>query len=201
MKTRLLERVALVILAIMHTSQSLTCYSNLTSISLAEFDVKDLRIHPLILRSNALVQCGNDGSSDNFCVIDGTGTHGIIIDPYSFGFADSSTSNVTIQGVTVDYFAPNKYFSSPVTLGLTSGDVTFMDCIFSNNFGDSIFSIQQYVFSRRLFQSEQNTYPATAKVASEDVSNQKPKSSLKFIFKSCKFKVRNVNPHCTSVFQ
>jgi hypothetical protein len=225
MGIRLLHQLFLVILTAMNKGQSLVCYSNLTSISVAEFNVKDLRIRrkyilcpntkfetpemdptgwflgslPLILRSNAIVQCGFDGSSDNLCVIDGTGTHGIIIEPHAFGFTDSSTRNVIIQGITVDSFAPNKFYSSPVTLGLTNGDVTFMDCIFSNNFGDSIFTIQQYAFSRRLFQDKHNQIPAGIGGTRNNSAERKSKSTLKFTFNSCIFKVRSIQP-CAFLF-
>jgi hypothetical protein len=87
-------------------SQSVECHSNLTSISLLEEELKDISIprtyilcpntkfdaatvdsegyfekYPLYVRSNALVQCGADGSSQNACFIDGNGVNGIMIDP------------------------------------------------------------------------------------------------------------------------
>jgi hypothetical protein len=201
--------------------QESNCYTNLTSISLIELDVKDLTVprryvlcprttfespvpnsqgwftdtYPLLVRSNAFVQCGRDGSSENSCIIDGTGTNGIIIDPYALGITDeTSVYNVTIQGVTVDYFGPNPYYMSPISLGLTKGNVTFRDCIFSNNFGDSLFNIQQYIFSRRSMQQSQNNSQSTILKESSKVTNimEHPDrdSVIHLIFDSCKFQVR-----------
>ena len=201
------------------------CYRNLTSISLLELDLKDLTTprryvlcsntifespipnsqgwftdtYPLVVRSNAFVQCGMDGSSQNSCIIDGTGTNGIIIDPYALGITEeTNVDNVTIQGVTVDYFGPNPYYMSPVSLGFTKGNITFQDCIFSNNFGDSLFSIQQYIFSRRSMQQQQqqrwNNSQSIAISKEQPITNimQHPDrdSVIHLIFDSCKFQVR-----------
>jgi hypothetical protein len=216
-KTFLLNEIVVECQAI----QESNCYANLTSISLIELDVKDLTIprryvlcprttfespvpnsqgwftdtYPLLVRSNAFVQCGSDGSSKNSCIIDGIGTNGIIIDPYALGITDETTVyNVTIQGVTVDYFGPNPYYMSPISLGLTKGNVTFRDCIFSNNFGDSLFNIQQYIFSRRSMQQSQNNSQSTILKKSSKITNimEHPDrdSVIHLIFDSCKFQVR-----------
>jgi hypothetical protein len=199
-------------------SQSIECHSNFSSISDVETALDDISIHrtytlcpntkfdaatlnsdgnfigasPLFVRSNVLVQCGSDGSSQNSCVIDGNGDYGIVIDPLGWGFNESFVENVTIQGVTVDFFTFNsEYTVFPVSVGLESGDVTFKDCIFSNNVGDPLFEIIQYIFPSRRLQSEED---GTAIVERE------LQLDAKVTFDSCTFDVRNF-PHKSILLQ
>jgi hypothetical protein len=98
------------------------------------------------------------------------------------GSNEAFVENVTIQGVTVDFFTFNSENTVlPVTVALESGDVTFKDCIFSNNVGDPLFSIAQFFFTSRRILSEED---ATSIVERE------LKSDVKITFDSCTFDVR-----------
>jgi hypothetical protein len=157
------------------------CISNLTDIYVAELDLTDLSKNrtyilcpdtvftpsdftgaivpngdvPIFLRSNAMVKCGKDGSSANSCVIDGTGTSAIFMNPLAFGLTEFEVENVVVQGVTVNFYNlgsdPNIPIV-PIVVGLSLGDVTFLDCIFSNNIGDPLFALDQYILSSRNLQ-------------------------------------------------
>lgn len=157
------------------------CISNLTDIFIAELNLNNLSKNrtyilcpdtvftpsdftgeivpngdvPIFLRSNAMVKCGTDGSSANSCVIDGTGTTAIFISPFGFGLNESEVENVVVQGVTVNFYNFGSDVNKPIVpiiVGLSLGDVTFLDCIFSNNIGDPLFLLDQFIFSSRNLQ-------------------------------------------------
>ena len=199
------------------SSKSVDCHTNLTSIAFAEYDVKDLSVHrtyilcpnttfdaaslnseysftekhALFIRSNVLVLCGQDGSSDNSCVINGNGDYGIVIDPLLWGYNESFVENVTIQGVTVDYFSGNEEYSVfPVSIGLESGDVTFKDCIFSNNFNVPLFDIAQYIVPSKRLLREGDT----------ETVERELQSNVKITFDSCKFDVSQITQILYSPF-
>jgi hypothetical protein len=166
-----------------------SCFTNLTLIFDAELAVEDLSvarkyilcpntkfIPSLMLRSNATVLCGEDGSSANSCVIENQdpGLNETIV-AISIGTSELGVTNdtvvegVVVQGVTLDYltaFLDPAGSVVPVYIGLKRGDVTFKDCIFSNLQGEPMFLLNQYV--------EQGSTP-------EPVS---------FTFDSCRFQVR-----------
>jgi hypothetical protein len=199
-------------------SQSIECHSNFSSISDVETALDDISIHrtytlcpntkfdaatlnsdgnfadksPLFVRSNVLVQCGSDGSSQNSCVIDGNGDYGIVIDPLGWGFNESFVENVTIQGVTVDIFTFNsEHTVFPVTVGFESGDVTFKDCIFSNNIGDPLFDLKHYIFPSRRLQLEED---------GAAIMERELQLDAKVTFDSCTFDVRKFT-HKDNFFQ
>lgn len=93
---------------------------------------------PLAVRANCLVKCGSTGSSANSCVIDGTGTFGIFQVPYNL-FVDRprGSVNVVFQGITIDFFVQAGQI--PVLAAAFFGDITFLDCVFSNNSADPLF--------------------------------------------------------------
>ena len=78
--------------------------------------------HPIILRPNVTIQCGNDGGSHNNCVLFG-GDYGVIAAGSFFGF--EVLENVVVKGM--------KFFNSRSHNILLSqpGNVTFVDCTFS----------------------------------------------------------------------
>lgn len=153
------------------------CISNLTDIYISELTLNDLSKNrtyilcpdtvfapsdftgeiipngdvPIFLRSNAIVKCGTDGSSSNSCVIDGAGTTAIFISPFWYGLNETEVENVVVQGITVNFYNPGTLDNPiiPIIVGLSSGDVTFLDCVFSNNLGDPLFILDQYVFTSR----------------------------------------------------
>ena len=51
--------------------------------------------HPVVLRPNVIIQCGDDGSSQNNCVLSG-GNYGILADGSIFGF--EVLDDVVIEG-------------------------------------------------------------------------------------------------------
>jgi hypothetical protein len=97
---------------------------------------------PLACRSNCLIKCGESGKSSNKCVIDGTGNFGIFQVPYNlFPDRPRGSTNVVYQGITVDFFVQAGQISTLAAAFF--GDVTFLDCIWSNNSGDPIFVISE----------------------------------------------------------
>lgn len=98
---------------------------------------------PLACKSNCLIRCGTNGASSNKCIIDGTGTFGIFQIPYNlFEGQPKVTTNVIYQGITVDFFVSSGQI--PVLAGAFNGDVTFQDCIFSNNSADPVFVLSEF---------------------------------------------------------
>lgn len=103
---------------------------------------------PLACKSNCLIRCGTSGASSNKCVIDGTGTFGIFQIPYNlFPTQPKVVQNVVYQGITVDFFVSSGQI--PVLAGSFFGDVTFQDCVFSNNSADPTFVLSEFVASPR----------------------------------------------------
>jgi len=76
---------------------------------------------PLIPRSNTEFLCGEDGSSENNCVIRG-GDFGVIVVPVFFR-QDLSVNNVLIKGFT---FVGQVQYAAFLA---SQGDITFEDCI------------------------------------------------------------------------
>lgn len=98
---------------------------------------------PLVLLENAHVKCGEDGSSANNCVIDGTGTYAMFLTPYSL-FGLESAANIVVEGITVDFWVRSGQL--PIIIAAPEGDITFLDCIFSNNLADPLFFIDEILF-------------------------------------------------------
>ena len=97
---------------------------------------------PLACRSNCLIKCGNSGASSNKCVIDGTGTFGIFQVAYNvFPNQPKVIENVVYQGITIDFFVSAD--QTPVLAASFFGDVTFLDCIWSNNSADPAFVLSE----------------------------------------------------------
>lgn len=161
------------------SAQTEDCITDLTSIFLAEAGVEDVTLsreytlcpdttfevgnladdgsvvdgqYPLMVRSNAKVKCGDDGSSANSCKIDGiVGKTGILLFP-GFFFGEGVTDNIVFQGVTVDFFLPSAQKPEglpPVTIQSSGGDITFLDCVFSTIQNDPMFLIDQYILETR----------------------------------------------------
>jgi hypothetical protein len=208
------------------TGVSSQCIGNLTDIFTAELEVTDLSVNrtyilcpdttfqpsdfsgqtvpngdvPIFLRSNAIVKCGEDGSSSNSCVIDGTGTTAIFIAPFGIGLSESDVENVVVQGVTVNFYnlGTPAIPIIPIFVGLSHGDVTFLDCIFSNNIGDPLFLLDQYIFSRRnlgdaLPKQLIGRVLGSNEEATRDLSHPERRqlqTGVLFTFDSCTFDVR-----------
>ena len=116
---------------------------------------------PLACKSNCLIKCGNSGVSSNKCTIDGTGTFGIFQIPYNlFDGQPKVSTNVIYQGITVDFFVSSGQI--PVLAGAFNGDVTFQDCIFSNNSADPVFVLSEFAL------------PSSARSATIDAPTGKP---------------------------
>jgi hypothetical protein len=77
---------------------------------------------PLVPRSNTEFLCGEDGKSENNCVIKG-GDFGLIAVPVFFR-QDLSVNNVLVKGFT---FEGQVQYAAFVA---TAGDITFEDCVF-----------------------------------------------------------------------
>mmetsp|Transcript_17108 Transcript_17108/g.25920 ORF Transcript_17108/g.25920 Transcript_17108/m.25920 type:complete len:702 (+) Transcript_17108:42-2147(+) len=90
---------------------------------------------PLILRSKAFVKCGTNGKSSNNCIIRGTGTFGVWVDPVSmvpFDPTDLDRRNVIIKGVTFRDFVTQNQLNTVIFFNVPQGKLTLDDCIFSN---------------------------------------------------------------------
>jgi hypothetical protein len=152
--------------------------------------------HPLIIRSNAKVKCGDDGSSANNCKIDGIiGTTGILLSPSVF-FGELNTDNIVIQGVTVDFFIPSSQKPVgalfPVQVQSNGGDVTFLDCVFSTIRADPLFLIDHFVSeSRRSLKDSDSDSDNTEELLNQDNQDNRHLQADPFTvnFKSCSFKV------------
>ena len=99
---------------------------------------------PLVLLENSHVKCGEDGSSDNNCVIDGTGTYAMFLTPYTL-FELLDASNIIVEGVTVDFWVRGGQI--PIIAAAPFGDITFLDCKFTNNQADPLFFIDEILFT------------------------------------------------------
>lgn len=99
---------------------------------------------PLVLLENAHVKCGEDGSSDNNCVIDGTGTYAMFLTPYTL-FELLDASNIIVEGITVDFWV--RAGQIPIIAAAPFGDITFLDCRFTNNQADPLFFIDEILFT------------------------------------------------------
>ena len=189
------------------------CFSNLTLISEAEFNLTDLSVarkyilcqdttfpQILILRSNATAQCGDDGSSANNCLIEQIdfAFAGIGMAPELIGLPDTVVENVLVQGITMDFFAV-EIDPAPITtvfVAMRAGDVTFKDCVLSNIQGEPIFLFNQLVVpsSRRMLLQlddesdgrQARPHPAARALASSATA------STTFTLDSCLVKVRHV---------
>lgn len=127
---------------------------------------------PLCCKSNCVIRCGKKGVSSNNCVIDGTGGFGIFQVP-SFIYEDRPkvTENVYYQGITVDGFVTEGQM--PVVVGSFFGDVTFQDCVFSNNVADPFFILTEFIQRPAL----------TTRSASIDPSPETPQQPPGYIWK------------------
>lgn len=101
---------------------------------------------PIIPRSNTEFLCGEDGKSENNCIIKG-GDFGVIAVPVFFR-QDLSVNNVQIKGFT---FEGQVQYAAFVA---TAGDISFIDCIIRVSEKQSIF-----VVSRVFFRANYNTHP------------------------------------------
>jgi len=109
---------------------------------------------PLIPRSNTEFLCGEDGKSENNCIIKG-GDFGLIAVPVFFR-QDLSINNVQIKGFT---FEGQVQYASFVA---SAGDIAFIDCVFrdSANFGPMVFNYDSTLdLSRRLQEAEEFDSP------------------------------------------
>ena len=81
---------------------------------------------PIVVRSNAHVKCGEDGSSANNCVIT-AGQFAVFLNTYDF-FGDLSMDNVIIQGITIQdiSFAGDV----PIACQHNRGSIEFRDIIY-----------------------------------------------------------------------
>lgn len=99
--------------------------------------------YPLSCKSNCVIRCGENGLSSNNCVIDGTGTFAIFQMPFIlYEDRPEIAENIFYQGITIDFFVSQGQI--PILVGSFFGDVTFQDCVFSNNSGDPLFTITQF---------------------------------------------------------
>jgi len=97
---------------------------------------------PIVTRANAHVKCGDDGKSSNGCVIDGTGNYGIFQIPSQvFENRPTDSSNVIFEGLTIDFWVSDGQL--PVLAAAYTGDVTFRDCVWTNNNADPLFLLSE----------------------------------------------------------
>jgi len=101
---------------------------------------------PLSFKANVEIKCGANGSAKNNCVIDGTGTYGLFLDPFRLFGTRPDLGVVILQGITFDYFVRDNQI--PIVILAETVDFTFLDCIFSNNQADPIFYIDQLFFDQ-----------------------------------------------------
>ena len=156
-----------------------------------------------------MVKCGEDGSSANDCTIDGASAtrFGIFVSPLQASFPESGAENVVIQGVTVDFFLGSPTAPLiPVYAALVFGDVTFLDCRFTNNNADLFFVLQEIKLGgRQLDESlrQKMLFPGQVKDHSArgrgrgrglvDLEDRQLQSGVTFTFDSCLFKVRRMS--------
>ena len=192
-----------------------SCISNLTKISDMEekLTLQNLSVarkyvlcpntifNPvMVLRSNATVQCGDDGSSANSCVLEplqggDDASFAILIAPGLIEL-ENDVENVVVQGLTVDFFTavPDPLYA-PVLVDITKGSVTFKDCIFSNNRGEPIFFITYSLLpSERMLHENDHVArslpdPDETRRNLQSSSAATPNASVTFTFDSCRFQV------------
>lgn len=94
---------------------------------------------PIVVRSNAHVKCGEDGSSANNCVIT-AGQFAVFLNTYDF-FGDLSMDNVIIQGITIQdiSFAGDV----PIVCQHNKGSIEFRDIIYRANSASPSFVLAQ----------------------------------------------------------
>eukprot|EP00548_Thalassiothrix_antarctica_P019655 CAMPEP_0194195066 /NCGR_PEP_ID=MMETSP0154-20130528/75927_1 /TAXON_ID=1049557 /ORGANISM="Thalassiothrix antarctica, Strain L6-D1" /LENGTH=583 /DNA_ID=CAMNT_0038919553 /DNA_START=21 /DNA_END=1769 /DNA_ORIENTATION=- len=98
--------------------------------------------YPLMLHSNARIQCGEDGDPSNNCVVDGSGTFGMLINPLFFG--DTEASNIVVKGLTFSDFEYEGEMQNLVTFRASSGSMTLENCIFEYSSSEPLFEFTQY---------------------------------------------------------
>lgn len=103
---------------------------NRTGESLDEFFPGD--DYPLVVRSRATVKCGIDGKSSNNCVIDGTGTWGVLIDSFAIPSPELDRQSIVLQGFTFRGFVNPREPNTVLFFVAPQGGVTLQDCIFEN---------------------------------------------------------------------
>lgn len=88
------------------------------------FDIFTGTSFPIIPRSNSKIQCGEDGSSDDNCVV--SGNIGFISSSFlSSGNPLDPIVNVSVEGLT---FKGGEFANAGILLA-AEGDITFTDCI------------------------------------------------------------------------
>jgi len=98
---------------------------------------------PIMLRSNARIQCGEDGDPSNNCVVDGSGTFGMLIKPKVFG--DTEASNIVVKGLTFSDFEYQNEMQNLVTFRASSGSITLENCIFEYSSSEPLFEFTQFI--------------------------------------------------------
>lgn len=100
------------------------CPNTIYNVGFLNFDREFFRGQsPLPLRPNMLIRCGENGSRENGCIINGGDLQ---VDGTSkFGVSDESIQNVIIRGLTFrNASMHNAWLQKP-------GDVQFQDCLFT----------------------------------------------------------------------
>jgi hypothetical protein len=168
---------------------------------------------PLVCRRNCRIKCGDNGSSDNNCSIDGVaGTYGIFMIPYLvFEDKPEDASNIIVEGVTVEGFKGSGQI--PTLAASPKGAVTFKDCKWMDNTADPLFVIDEFLLgsapSRRL-KSNGFKYPPAenqigrrladmpeeqrAGVAVRDERELQAASQFSITFEKCHFEVSLLSP-------
>mmetsp|Transcript_20998 Transcript_20998/g.30254 ORF Transcript_20998/g.30254 Transcript_20998/m.30254 type:complete len:630 (+) Transcript_20998:39-1928(+) len=95
--------------------------------------------YPLVVRSNARVLCGEDGKSENNCIIT-IGQFAIFLNTYDF-FNDLSMDNVLIQGLTIQDMQFNG--DVPIVILANKGSITFRDFVYKSNSAAPSFVVVQ----------------------------------------------------------
>ena len=156
-----------------------------------------------------MVKCGEDGSSANDCTIDGAFVEqfGILVSPRVVGFPEYGAENVVIQGVTLDFFLHSPPLQIvAVYAAIEYGDVTFLDCRFTNNNGDPMFVLQERKIEGRQLDEglmPKMVFPGQVKDHSArgrgrgrglvDLEERQLQPGVTFTFDSCLFKVRRMS--------
>ncbi|CAB9502731.1 leucine rich repeat [Seminavis robusta] len=128
---------------------------------------------PLIPRSNTEFLCGEDGKSENNCIIRG-GDFGLIGVPVFFR-QDLAVNNVNVSGFT--FMGQIQY----AVFMATAGDITFNDCIFrdTGNFGTIVMNYDASLdLGRRLDEVFSNPWDAVIDFIDEYKTNNNPPRRL-----------------------
>jgi len=104
---------------------------------------------PIIVRSKAQVQCGEDGSSKNNCIIDGSGAFGILIDSSFFPQDTVGTLNIKIKGITFSEFTITTEPQNMVTFRTFLGRLELFDCVFEFSGASNMFEFTQILQPER----------------------------------------------------